>query len=442
MAFKKIKAATMLNNSGMDVQSTKHPRGLNFLFTIEIWERFGFYIMSSIYVLYMDKVLHFDGKTIGTLYGLFLFASYMFPILGGWLGDRWLGRLRTIRAGAWCMATGYIALGLSSHERLPLFYLGLTLVAFGTGIFKVNMSAMLGSLYRDKPTIRDAGFNIYYMSVNLGATLGPLAANILGFLYNDYNLSFWAAAIGLFLSLLFLEIGKGQLPMLESAVSTSSVQSNSIAMPRKEFWQRVITLIGLYLIASLFWVPYYQNGMAITLFADRSTRAYSWLRPEIYIMFNAIFILLLTPPLLAVLRAQREKGKEPSTPVKILFGLVLMGLAMLFMVWAALAGGDHDVRIMSPFWLIGTYLVITIAEILVSPMGQSYVSKVAPPQVQGLMFGGWYGATALGALSSGLFGRFYEGSAHHNYFLVLAMVSFLAAILILLFMKNLQRFAQ
>jgi POT family proton-dependent oligopeptide transporter len=211
---------------------------------------------------------------------------------------------------------------------------------------------------------------------------------------------------------------------------------------RKEFWQRIITLVVLYLIASLFWVPYYQNGMAMTLFADRSTRAYAWLRPEIYIMFNAVFILLLTPPLLAVLRSWREKGREPSTPVKILFGLVFMGLAMLLMAWASLAGGDQDLRVMSPFWLICTYVVITVAEILVSPMGQSYVSKVAPPQVQGLMFGGWYGATALGALSSGLFGRFYEVSAHHNYFLVLAAVAFVAAALIKLFMKKLLRFAQ
>jgi proton-dependent oligopeptide transporter, POT family len=111
------------------------------------------------------------------------------------------------------------------------------------------------------------------------------------------------------------------------------------------------------------------------------------------------------------------------------------------MAWASAAGGDANVRIMSPFWLIGTYMVITIAEILVSPMGQSYVAKVAPPQVQGLMFGGWYGATALGALSSGMFGRFYEVTAHHNYFLVLAGVAFVAALLILFFMKNLQRFA-
>lgn len=431
----------MQNEMAAQEQNVKHPRGLSVLFTIEMWERFGFYIMSSIYVLYMDKTLHFDGRTIGTLYGLFLFASYMFPILGGWLGDRWLGRLRTIHTGAWCMLLGYIALGLSGPDRLPFFYAGLALVSFGTGIFKVNMSAMLGSLYRERPAIRDAGFNIYYMSVNLGATLGPLAANVLGFLYNDYHFSFWAAAGGLGLALLFLHIGKARLPVVESRATLSSATPAGPGMSRREFWQRVLTLVVLYLIASLFWVPYYQNGMAMTLFADRSTKAYAWLRPEIYIMFNAAFILLFTPLLLTVFHRWREKGHEPSTPVKILLGLVFMGLSMLIMAWASLAGGDADVPVMSPLWLIATYVVITIAEILVSPMGQSYVAKVAPPQIQGLMFGGWYGATAVGALSSGLFGRFYEQTAHHSYFLMLAVVSLLAAVLLALFMKNLKQFA-
>ncbi len=158
-------------------------------------------------------------------------------------------------------------------------------------------------------------------------------------------------------------------------------------------------------------------------------------------MFNAAFILLFTPLLLTVFHRWREKGHEPSTPVKILLGLVFMGLSMLIMAWASLAGGDADVPVMSPLWLIATYVVITIAEILVSPMGQSYVAKVAPPQIQGLMFGGWYGATAVGALSSGLFGRFYEQTAHHSYFLMLAVVSLLAAVLLALFMKNLKQFA-
>ena len=151
----------------------KHPRGIWNLFLIEMWERFGFYIMSAVYVLYMEKDLHFDDAKKGVLYGLFLFASYIFPLLGGWLGDKVLGQLRTIRLGASMMALGYLALALSSLDRIALFYIGLALIASGTGIFKVNMSVLVGNLYRNRPDLKDAGFNIYYMGVNLGATIAP-----------------------------------------------------------------------------------------------------------------------------------------------------------------------------------------------------------------------------------------------------------------------------
>jgi POT family proton-dependent oligopeptide transporter len=137
----------------------------------------------------------------------------------------------------------------------------------------------------------------------------------------------------------------------------------------------------------------------------------------------------------------RRVDKEPSTPVKIFLGLLIMGLAMFVMVWAGLAGGDGDINIMSPMWLISTYFFITIAEIMISPMGQSYVSKVAPPKIQGLMMGGWFGATALGAMSSGIFGKFYSDMAHHQYFLLLGILSVFAAMLVLIFMKKLKKFA-
>ena len=136
----------------------------------------------------------------------------------------------------------------------------------------------------------------------------------------------------------------------------------------------------------------------------------------------------------------RRLEREPVTPVKIFTGLLIMGGAMLVMVWASAAGGSDDVNIMSPMWLISTYLFITIAEILISPLGQSYVSKVAPPKIQGLMMGGWFGATALGAMSSGIFGKFYSDVSHEKYYLLLAGLTFFAAVLVLLFMKKLKKY--
>ncbi len=421
----------------------KHPKGLAVLFSVEMWERFGFYIMSAVYVLYMDKVLQFDDQRKGTLYGVFLAAAYLFPLVGGWLGDGLLGQLATIRIGLWMMALGYIGLTVSSPQLIAPFYVGLILIAVGTGIFKVNMSVLVGNLYRNKQELRDTGFNIYYMGVNVGATLGPLAATLIGAFFNNYNIAFLAAAIGMGLAIIAMEAGKKYLRQADSNSATvkAQIRQNNKDIDQKEFWQRILVLIVLFVIASLFWMPFYQNGMALTLFADRSTVAYKFLRPETYVMFNAIFILLLTPPLLAVFARMRVKSREPSTPVKIFFGMIIMAVAMGIMVWASLSGGDADKPMMSPAWLITTYLFITLAEILISPMGQSYVSKVAPQRIQGLMMGAWFGSTALGAFSSGIFGRFYSSISHHEYFLLLMGLSLFAGVLVLLFMKPLKRFA-
>jgi len=352
--------------------------------------------------------------------------------------------LRTIRIGSMMMAVGYVFLALSSAENHAYFYLGLALIASGTGIFKVNISVLVGNLYRTKTELRDAGFNIYYMGVNVGATLGPGVATVLGVIYNDYRISFWAAACGMFLSLIIMHFGQKNLVEVDTKQSNefqAESTARAIAMDPKEFWQRILTLCALFFIAALFWVPFYQNGLALTLFADRSTLAYRFLRPETYLIFNAFFILILTPPLLALFSKLRSLNREPSTPVKIFLGLLIMSFAMFIMVVASWMGGNSDTPIMSPVWLINCYLFITLAEILISPMGQSYVSKVAPPKIQGLMMGGWFASTALGSLSSGIFGSFYSRLSHDQYFMLLSGLAIFAAILVLLFMKNLKRFA-
>ena len=419
----------------------KHPSGIWNLFVIEMWERFGFYIMSAVYVLYMEKDLHFDDAKKGILYGLFLFASYTFPLLGGWLGDKIMGQLRTIRLGAAMMALGYVAMAMSSLDRLGLFYAGLALIASGTGIFKVNMSVLVGNLYRNKPELKDAGFNIYYMGVNLGATIGPAVATVFGVLFEDYHISFWAAAVGMVLALLIMQVGQKNLRKVDTSQSIELREQNDAEIiESKELWQRIATLCALFFIAALFWIPFYQNGLGMTLFADRSTVAYKFLRPETYLIFGALFILILTPPLLTLFGWLRKHDREPSTPVKIFLGLLIMGFAMFIMVVASWMGGNSDTPIMSPMWLITSYLFVTLAEILISPMGQSYVSKVAPPRIQGLMMGGWFASTALGSLSSGIFGSFYSKMTHDQYFMLLSGLSVFAAMLVLLFMKNLRRF--
>ncbi|UCF63468.1 MAG: peptide MFS transporter [bacterium] len=423
-----------------------HPKGMVVLFFTEMWERFGFYIMMAIYVLYMEKEFGWSDSKKGDFYGTFLLAVYFLPILGGWLGDKFLGQINTIRIGSISMVFGYIALAVSARDWLLPFYAGLVLVAFGTGIFKVNMSVLVGNLYREKVHLKDAGFNIYYMGVNVGAALAPLAATFISIAFESYRLSFWAAAIGMSLSLLILQTGKRFVSMADtkiSPVSNHTVQTNGQTreIPKTEELQRIITLVILFLIVIFFWIAFYQNGFALTLFAKRSTLESQILRPETYQFFNPMFILILTPILLSLFAGLNRKKIEPSTPAKIFYGLVIMGFSMLVMVLGSWLGGNADVNIMSPAWLITTYLIMTLAEILISPMGQSFVSKVSPPRIQGLMMGLWFGATAVGSFSSGIFGKLYSSLSHHLYFLILAGLLFFSSILVLFAFKKLKKFA-
>ncbi|MGD0338787.1 MAG: peptide MFS transporter [Bacteroidota bacterium] len=420
----------------------KHPKGLIVLFFTEMWERFGFYTLMAIFVLYMDREFKWDDSFKGSIYGIFLLLCYLFPIVGGWLGDRVLGPKKTILIGATMMAVGYAAFAASSIERIPLFFLGVALVSIGTGIFKTNVSVMVGNLYSQNDPLKDAGFNIYYMGVNVGAMLAPLAATVISIVYNSYNFSFAAAGIGMVLSIVFFVIGQKNICEHSSVgAARESEISAKLQSEINENRQRVFTLAILFSIVIFFWVAFYQNGFALTLFAERSTVSYDFLRPETYQFFNPFFILLLTPLMVSWFARLREKGKEPSSPTKIFWGMFISGFSMIVMIFAASAGGDLDQRIMSPWWLISSYFVVTIAEILVSPMGLSFVSKVAPRRWQGLMMGFWFFATSLGSYGSGLLGKFYSILTHHDYYMILSAMLFLSSVLVLVFKKKLSRFA-
>jgi POT family proton-dependent oligopeptide transporter len=423
----------------------KHPRTLAYIFFAEMWERVGFYTLMAVLVLYMDKVLGWTDAHKGDVYGLFLALCYFIPLLGGWIGDRWLGRRLTIKIGAALMALGYAGLALSSHAQTATFFLGLGLIGVGTGIFKVNMSVLVGNLYADKPELRDAGFNIYYMGVNIGATIAPLLATYISIRYGSYNLSFWICGAGLLVALAILQASHRRLGVadvkatLRPAAALASASGS--AATAGEDGRRIVTLVILFCSVIFFWVAFYQNAFALTLFAERSTRVFGWLRPETYQFFEPAFILALTPLLLALFARLQAAGREPSTPAKIFLGLLIMAGSMFIMVAASLAGGNRDLPIMSPAWLVGTYFFVTMAEVLISPMGQSFVSKVAPPRLAGLMMGGWFAATAAGSYGSGLLGKSYSALPHHSFFLILTCLLGLAAAMVAAFRKTLRRFA-
>jgi len=400
--------------------------------------------MMAIFYLYMDKSLGWNDDRKGNYYGIFVGMVYFIPILGGFLGDRVLGQRHTIRLGAVLMMFGYTALAFSSLERIALFYVGTVLVAVGTGLFKANISVLVGNLYEEGSQFKDAAFNIFYMGVNLGATLAPLAATFISNRYKSYKLSFAAAAVGMVFSLAIFQIGRRHLLSAHAASpKPAPIGEDRVAVSsHAEDRQRIGALFTLFVIAIFFWVAFYQNGSSLTLFAERSTRVYDWLKPETYQVFNPFFILLLTPLLVAAFGRMREKGLEPSSASKIFAGMVIMGLSVLIMVFASLAGGDRDESIMSPAWLISSYFVVTISEILVSPMGLSFVSKVSPARMRGLMMGCWFGATAIGGYGSGQLGRLYGHLSHHTFFLIIAAMPFCSALLVLPFLKRLNKFSR
>ncbi len=421
--------------------ANRHPKGLWVCFTTELWERFGFYSLLFLLTLYMGHEFHWTTLK-GWYYGSFLWAVFAFNFLGGWIADRFIGQIKAIKMGAVLMIAGYCLVAISSAILKWPFTLGLVLVAVGTGFFKGNISVIVGNLYtKEEESIKDAGYNIYYMGINIGALLATIVTS---YVFKNYNMSFWAAAVGMAISIITFSAGQS---IIRHADTISVIKRDHIAssaavasMSRSEVSQRVMTLVTLFLISIIFWICYYQNGSALTYFADNST--VKTFPPQFYAFFNCICIIGLTLTILPFYKMLNKIGKEPSTAGKIFYGMIIMAVSMVVMIFASLAGGNSNANNMTTWWLISTYIIVSLAEILISPMGLSFVSKVAPPKLQGAMMGAWFFATGFGGFISGLLSIWYDKFPHHQYFMILTGMLCLSAILVLAFIKKLNRFSQ
>ncbi|MFC2167633.1 peptide MFS transporter [Acidobacteriota bacterium] len=439
-----------------------HPKGFNTLFFVEMWERFGFYTMMAVLTLFMLDDFIWSEEKVSPIFGFFVAAVYIFPILGGIISDRWLGQKNSIRVGAFIAMVGYFSLVFSSPERMPMLFVGLTLVAFGTGLFKPNINALRGNLYtKDNQHLKDNGFNIAYMGVNIGAAISPWAALLLRQAYNkntesfikfgidNYHACFALAGIGMIVALIVSTLGQKKYDYADSIHLRKNLNKTSAnqpkhhtEIPRSEYVERLITLSILFAIAMFFWVSFYQNGTALTFFAKYSTKEISWLTPEVYQTFNPIFIVTLTPLLIGYLAYLTRKGKNLTAPDKIMLGFLAAGLAPLVMAIASYIDKSSIApNSMSPLWLIGTYFMVTIAEILISPLGMSYVSKVAPPSMGSSIMGLWLGATGVGSLMAGLFASFYNKLDRSVFFLIIMGLLLLSAAAVAIFKKKLNKFA-
>jgi proton-dependent oligopeptide transporter, POT family len=409
-----------------------HPPGLYVLFFTELWERYSFYSMMAILTLYMDEALGFDAARIGRVYGGYIGGVYLLPLVGGWIADRWLGYDRAVIVGGTTMMVGHLVLAV---ESLPFFYTALGLLACGSGLLKPNVSTIVGNLYRDRPELRDAGFNIFYMGINLGGFLAPLAVAWLRAHYG-WSIAFASAAGAMLLSLVVFVAGRRSLG--EAAASVTRASREALAVSSADAQARVATLLVVFVIATAFWLAFYQNGFTLTLWARDNT--ITSLAPESFQSVEPLGVIVFSGGLVAVWGWLRARGAEPSTPVKMLFGIVLVGGAYALMALAAALGGDTG-RV-SVWWLVCAYLIIALGEVCLSPMGLSLVNRVAPPQHRGLMMGAWFVGLSAGGYLSGAIGGYWDELPHSRFFLLVTGLLTVAALLLAALLPRIRRVVQ
>ena len=458
-----------------------HPKGLIPAALANMGERFGFYTMMAILVLFLQAKFGLSGTNAGYIYSGFYFSIYILALVGGIIADRIQNFKGTILVGLITMAVGYVIMAIPTPtpvSNVPLFLtisiVGLFVIAFGNGLFKGNLQALVGQMY-DNPKyekMRDSGFSLFYAFINVGAIFAPFTAvgirnwwlntnglsydaslpeqchtylnglmneesigrfklyadkasdgsvvdltefsnNYLNVFNTGFHYAFGIAIIAMIISfVIYLKNMKGFPDVKGSAKGGAIEITDEIKMEAKEVAQRMYALLAVFGVVIFFWFSFHQNGLTLTMFAKDYTLLQfgSWdFSAEIFQSMNPFFVVFLTPIIVGIFGWLRNRNIEPSTPKKIAIGMGIASLAFVVMMVGSLSvplftsispthGGIplDDAQKVTPFLLLGAYFILTVAELFISPMGISFVSKVAPPQYQGLMQGGWLGATALG----------------------------------------------
>lgn len=412
----------------------RHPRGLAPLFFTEMWERFSFYGLNAILVLYLVLPLEHGGlgyaiAHAATVYGNYVLSVYLCSILGGWLADRVLGAGGAVLLGGVVIACGHFLLAIDPGALLVP---GLACVALGTGLLKPNISALVGRLYAAGDERRDAGFSLFYMGINLGAFAAPLACGFLaqseafgGWLLRQAGLDprlswhwgFGAAGVGMLFGLAVFarywwwrggrELLGTPLPGPAPATATATAQAPPPGLPpRGEMLQR-LAAIGYFCVgAILFSIVLKQSGASLALFADRLTRneIFGWAFPSSWYQSVGPALVMLLAPCFSWLWL-RLGERQPSSPYKVVIGAALGVLAFVVLVFAAQAAVSGRV---SPLWLLGVYFVTTLSELCISPVGLSNVTRLAPQALIGVMMGAWFVAIGLGGKLAGVFASWMD----------------------------------
>src|ERR1043166_821197 len=420
----------------------KHPRGLYVLFATEMWERFSFYTMLALFTLYLrnrDEGFGWTAAEATTLFSNYMMFVYASPLVGGWLANWKLGFRRSVMIGGLFFIAGHLLL---SFHSLLIVYVALACLVVGNGFFKPNISAMVGNLYPPGSPLKSRAYNIFYMGINIGAFLAPVTAEIVKAHYG-FHAAFAVAAGGMVLSVLILWWFQNDVETPDGLPRASAQPGSVERQPIDSVpdWLRISVLIVVFLIVIVFWMVFHQNGTTLLYWADENT---DWnVSGTISHAINPFWVVTLTFPLIAFWNWLNRRGWEPATPTKMACGMLMTSLAFLILFAAAKVGEasvtDQDDELLqgfkvSPVWLVGAYAVLTLGELMLSPMGLTLVAKVSPPRYLGLMMGGWFVATAIGNKLTQI-GVYWEYWRHSTFWLVLSGLALAIAIVVLVLLR-------
>lgn len=496
-----------------DASTAKHPKGLYILFFTEMWERFSYYGMRAILMLFMTKALLLDSEFASGLYGNYTGLVYLTPLIGGYISDRYWGNRKSIFVGGIIMAIGQFSLFasasmLGSDVAKIFFFLGLLCLVLGNGFFKPNISTMVNQLYPPGDKKVDAAFSIFYMGINLGAFFSPLVCGTLAEKV-DYRWGFLAAGIGMVIGVLFFEffknkyivtseglpVGGKPVPKKETTLSDPN-QKAEFSSSRIVLWLSiyaalwglfmfvvgfnfvstlifatsiaasgfVITdpsltaversrIIVIYIIAFFvifFWSAFEQAGASLTLFADQQTdrNLFGWEMPASYFQsVNPLAIIIFAPLFAYMWTALGKKNMEPNSPVKQSIGLFLLAIGYLIIAFGV--KGVNGTEKTSMFWLLSMYLVHTIGELCLSPIGLSMVARLSPMRLGSLLMGIWFMSNAMANDFAGMLSKLYpEGGKTTNllgiqitdlydFFMVFVVMAGVASVILFFLSKKL-----
>ncbi|MGD8189300.1 peptide MFS transporter [Brevibacillus ginsengisoli] len=450
---------------GTVVEKKKHPSGLYLLFFTELWERFSYYGMRALLVLYLTHEFISGGLGMEkswalSIYGWFTGAVYFTPLIGGYLSDRYLGRRLAITIGGITMAAGNFVL-FAEHSMMGL-YLGLALLIIGNGFFKPNISTLVGELYGPNDNRRDSAFTIFYMGINIGAFFSPLVCGFLaedyfktnmnGIIHYGYNYGFLVASIGMIIGQIIFnmfgnrflgDIGKKPVGKVEKIATSQSSTSTKLTSKEK---QRTAVILILTCFVIFFWAGFEQAGSSLTIYTDKfvDRTIMGWEVPTSWFQsLNPFFIVALAPIISALwVKLSYRKNGDLKIPTKMGLGMVLLGLGFMVLITAVLKTGSDETHLLTKanmLFIVFTYFLHTLGELFLSPVGLSMVSKIAPVRLASLLMGVWLAGSGIANILAGQLAAFTESLGYLEVFGAIgAMAILLGSILLLLSKKLVQ----